>query len=60
MFERGLEKMLRSGTLSSALCVSLGEACKDLKKNRSQYFEHYKKLKSYILSELIKSKIDYK
>ena len=55
----GQEKMLRSGTLSPALCVGLGEACKDLKKNRSQYFEHYKKLKSYILSELIKSKIDF-
>jgi len=55
----GQEMGLRSGTLSPALCVGLGEACKDLKKNRSQYFEHYKKLKSYILSELIKSKIDF-
>jgi len=55
----GQEKMLRSGTLSPALCVGLGEACKDLKKNRNKYFEHYKKLKSYILSELIKSKIDF-
>ena len=55
----GQEKMLRSGTLSPALCVGLGEACKDLKKNRNQYFAHYKKLKSYLLSELIKSKIDF-
>ena len=55
----GQEKMLRSGTLSPALCVGLGEACKDLKKNRSKYFKHYKKLKSYLLSELIKSKIDF-
>jgi len=55
----GQEKMLRSGTLSPALCAGLGEACKDLKKNRSKYFEHYKKLKSYILSELIKSKINF-
>ena len=55
----GQEMGLRSGTLSPALCVGLGEACKDLKKNRSKYFEHFKKLKSYILSELLRSDINF-
>jgi len=55
----GQEMGLRSGTLSPALCVGLGESCKDLKKNRSKYFEHFKKLKSYILSELIRSNINF-
>ena len=55
----GQEMGLRSGTLSPALCVGLGESCKDLKKNRSKYFEHFKKLKSYILSELLRSDINF-
>ena len=55
----GQEMGLRSGTLSPALCVGLGEACNDLIKNRKKYFEHFKKLKSCLLSELIKSKLDF-
>ena len=55
----GQEMGIRSGTLSPALCVGLGEACEDLKKNQIQYYEHFKKLKSFLLSELIQSKIDF-
>ena len=55
----GQELGIRSGTLSPALCVGLGEACADLKKNLTQYYEHFKKLKSVMLSKLIKSKIDF-
>ena len=55
----GQEMGIRSGTLSPALCVGLGEACDDLKKNQIQYYEHFKKLKSVMLSELIKSKINF-
>jgi len=55
----GQEMGIRSGTLSPALCVGLGEACADLKKNHIQYYEHFKKLKSVMLSELIQSKIDF-
>ena len=33
----GQEMNLRSGTLSPALCVGLGEACKDLTNNREKY-----------------------
>ena len=39
----GQEMNLRSGTLSPALCVGLGEACKDLKNNREKYKKHLKK-----------------
>ena len=55
----GQEMGIRSGTLSPALCVGLGEACADLKKNHIQYYDHFKKLKSVMLSELIQSKIDF-
>ena len=50
---------LRSGTLSPALCVGLGEACNDLSINIQKYRQHFKELKSYLLSELIKSKLDF-
>ena len=55
----GQEMNLRSGTLSPALCVGLGEACKDLKINREKYFQHFKELKSKLLSELVLSKLDF-
>ena len=55
----GQEKNLRSGTLSPALCVGLGEACKDLIKNKKKYIQHFKELKSFLLSELIKSKLEF-
>ena len=55
----GQEMNLRSGTLSPALCVGLGEACKDLKINRKKYFQHFKELKSKLLSELVLSKLDF-
>ncbi len=55
----GQEKNLRRGTLSPALCVGLGEACRILKKNLKKHIKHYKELKSCLLSELIKSKIDF-
>ena len=55
----GQEKNLRSGTLSPALCVGIGEACKDLIQNKKKYIQHFKKLKSFLLSELIKSKLDF-
>ena len=55
----GQEQNLRSGTLSPALCIGIGEACKDIKKNRDKYFKHFKKIKSALLSELIKSKIEF-
>ena len=55
----GQEKNLRSGTLSPALCVGLGEACKDLIKNKKKYVQHFKELKSFLLSELIKSKLEF-
>ena len=50
---------MRSGTLSPALCVGLGEACRILKKNLKEHIKHYKEIKSCLLSELIKSKIDF-
>ena len=56
----GQELGLRSGTLSPALCVGLGEACKDLIINREKYFKHFKELKSKLLSELVLSKLDFK
>ena len=55
----GQEKNLRSGTLSPALCVGLGEACKDLIKNKKKYDQHFKELKSFLLSELIRSKLEF-
>ena len=55
----GQEMNLRSGTLSPALCIGLGEACKDLKFNREKYAQHFKELKSKLLSELVISKLDF-
>ena len=55
----GQEMNLRSGTLSPALCVGLGEACKDLTINREKYVQHFKELKSKLLSELVLSKLDF-
>ena len=56
----GQELGLRSGTLSPALCVGLGEACKDLIVNREKYYKHFKELKSKLISELVLSKLDFK
>jgi cysteine desulfurase len=55
----GQEMGLRSGTQSPALCVGLGEACKDLIENRKKYVQHFKEIKSALLSGLINSKIDF-
>jgi len=55
----GQEMGLRSGTQSPALCVGLGEACKDINENREKYFQHFKDLKSTLLSELITSKLEF-
>ena len=55
----GQEQNLRSGTLSPALCVGMGEACKDIKENREKYFQHFKEIKSALLSGLINSKIEF-
>ena len=44
----GQEMGLRSGTQSPALCIGLGEACRDLTENREKYVEHFKKIKSAI------------
>ena len=55
----GQEMGLRSGTQSPALCVGLGEACKDLTENREKYVQHFKEIKSALLSGLINSKIDF-
>ena len=55
----GQEQNLRSGTLSPALCVGIGEACKDIKENREKYFHHFKEIKSALLSGLINSKIEF-
>ena len=54
----GQEMNLRSGTLSPALCVGLGEACKDISQNREKYVQHFKELKSALLSGLITSKLE--
>ena len=51
----GQEMNLRSGTLSPALCVGLGEACKDLTENREKYVQHFKEIKSALLSGLIRA-----
>ncbi len=55
----GQEMGLRSGTQSPALCVGLGEACKDISKNRDKYVQHFKEIKSVLLSELVKSKLEF-
>ena len=55
----GQEQNLRSGTLSPALCVGIGEACKDIKENIDKYFRHFKEIKSALLSGLINSKIEF-
>ena len=55
----GQEMGLRSGTQSPALCVGLGEACKDISENRDKYVQHFKKIKSLLLSELVKSKLEF-
>ena len=55
----GQEMNLRSGTLSPALCVGIGEACKDISKNREKYTKHFEEIKSALLSDLDSSKLDY-
>ena len=55
----GQEMNLRSGTLSPALCVGLGEACRDISQNREKYTKHFEEIKSVLLSGLINSKINY-
>ena len=55
----GQEMGLRSGTQSPALCVGLGEACKDISQNRDKYVQHFKEIKSALLSELVKSKLEF-
>ena len=55
----GQEMNLRSGTLSPALCVGLGEACKDLIDNREKYTKHFEEIKSILISELNNSNLDY-
>ena len=55
----GQEMNLRSGTLSPALCVGIGEACKDISHNREKYTKHFEDIRSTLLSELNNSKLDY-
>ena len=55
----GQEMNLRSGTLSPALCVGLGEACKDISQNREKYTKHFEEIKSALLSDLDSSNLDY-
>ena len=55
----GQEMNLRSGTLSPALCVGLGEACKDLTYNREKYTKHFEEIKSSLLSDLENSNLEY-
>jgi cysteine desulfurase len=55
----GQEMNLRSGTLSPALCVGLGEACKDLTDNREKYTKHFEEIKSLLLSDLENSNLEY-
>ena len=55
----GQEMNLRSGTLSPALCVGIGEACKDLIENREKYTKHFEEIKSALLSDLDSSNLDY-
>ena len=55
----GQEMNLRSGTLSPALCVGLGEACKDISQNREKYTKHFEEIKSTLLLDLDNSNLDY-
>ena len=55
----GQEMNLRSGTLSPALCVGLGEACKDISQNREIYTKHFEEIKSALLLDLDNSNLDY-
>ena len=55
----GQEMNLRSGTLSPALCVGIGEACKDISQNREKYTKHFEVIKSTLLSELNNSNLNY-
>jgi cysteine desulfurase len=55
----GQEMNLRSGTLSPALCVGIGEACKDISQNREKYTKHFEEIKSALLSDLDNSNLDY-
>ena len=55
----GQEMNLRSGTLSPALCVGIGEACKDISQNREKYTKHFEEIKSTLLLELNNSNLDY-
>ena len=55
----GQEMNLRSGTLSPALCVGLGEACRDISQNREKYTKHFEEIKSALLSDLDNSNLDY-
>jgi len=55
----GQEMGLRSGTQSPALCVGLGEACKDLIENIEKYTNHFEEIKSTLLSNLDNSNLDY-
>ena len=55
----GQEMNLRSGTLSPALCVGIGEACKDISQNREKYTKHFEEIKSALLSDLENSNLDY-
>ena len=55
----GQEMNLRSGTLSPALCVGIGEACKDISQNREKYTKHFEEIKSTLVSELNNSNLDY-
>ena len=55
----GQEMNLRSGTLSPALCVGLGEACRDISQNREKYTKHFEEIKSALLSDLDSSNLDY-
>ncbi|MDC0233589.1 cysteine desulfurase [Candidatus Pelagibacter sp.] len=55
----GQEMNLRSGTLSPALCVGIGEACKDISQNREKYTKHFEEIKSALLLDLDNSNLDY-
>ncbi len=55
----GQELNLRSGTLSPALCVGLGEACKEIIDNIDDFVLHFKKLKSCLLTELVNAKFEF-
>ena len=55
----GQELNLRSGTLSPALCVGLGEACKEINDNIDDFVLHFKRLKSCLLTELVNAKFEF-